>query len=393
MGGGPAGMILGLLLAHQGIKVLVLESHKDFSREYRGEVLMPRFTQMMKQIGLFDYIEKCPHLKLKQFELFYKNAMLTRVDFTKMCEEAPFAIWMPQKILLDALYDKARTYPNFEILFEARAKNLIEHHGKILGVVADQYGHKVEVHARVTVGADGRASLVRRAGNFDVQYKGHEFDVIWFTIPKPKNYENTVRGFFSSRHNYLVLPKYPDSIQCGLIVPIGKFAQFKKKGVDSIRREILSSHWVMKEFAENLKDFGPFNVLQARVSFVRRWAREGCLLVGDAAHTCSPAGAVGVSVAVATAIVASDVLAKAVRDNDVSAKRLGKVQALRSSDVREIQHLQKVFTNTFLSRIPLFRWVSLAAVYVMSKTGVFFDVQKKIMVMKKPLPIDQTLHF
>ncbi len=393
VGGGPAGMLLGILLAEQKIKTLVLEQHRDFSREYRGEVLMPRFTQMLRQIRLFDFIETYPHLKLRNAEIFFKDHKIADFDFSKTAPGAPFAIWMPQTILLNALHDKAKDNPYFDLWFDTSAQELIKESERITGIVANQAGKRVEIQAKITVGADGRSSVIHRAGNFENDEEDYEFDIIWFTIPKPKNYDNTVRGFLSLKQGYLILPKYPDLIQCGLIARKGQFAAYRKSGIESFRRDILSAHSVMRPFAEGLKDFSPFNVLQARTSHVKEWAKDGCLLIGDAAHTCSPAGAVGVSVAAGTAIVAADVIGKAIRANDFSKKMLGKVQELRDSEVREIQKTQKNITRFLSPDAIVKRTFGFLFLLLLSRTSLLSKLQRRIAVSENPLPIDPGLHF
>ena len=393
VGGGPAGMVLALFLAQRGIRVLVLESHKDFEREYRGEVLMPRFIQMMQQIGLADYLETYPHLKLKNFELFLKDKLLVSLSLSDLCRDAPYALWMPQPILLNAFLDKAKSFSNFEIRFGVTVRDLLQDNGIVTGVIAEEKGEKFEIRSKVTVGADGRSSIVRKAGAFEFEYEHHDFDVIWFTIKQPLHYENTVRVFFSSHHRYLILPKYPDCIQCGLLVPKGEFSHVRSQGIEAIRRELLEAHPVMRDFADSLKDFSPFNVLQARVSYVKKWAREGCLLIGDAAHTCSPAGAIGVAVAVATALVSADVLIKAFQEKNFSEETLSEVQRRRAQDVKTIQRWQGRFTQLALFRYPYLQGLSAATMFFAVKTGILRSVQRKIAVMKKPLPIDSRLHF
>ncbi len=393
VGAGPAGMILGLLLAHKGIRVAVLESHKDFEREYRGEVLMPAFIQMMQQIRLFDYLLSYPHLKLKNFELFLKSKLLVSLSLSDLCNEAPFALWMPQPILLNALWDKARSYPNFQILFGAIARDIIREEERIAGVVAEQEGQRVEIRSHVTVGADGRSSIVRKAGGFEFEYENYDFDLIWFTVKQPLNSENTVRAFFSSSYRYLVLPKYPDFVQCGLIVSKGDFSRLRSRGLEVMRKELLDAHPLMHEFARQLKDFSAFSVLQARVSYVKNWAKDGCLLIGDAAHTCSPAGAIGVAVAAATAIVAADVLVSAFAKKDFSEQMLSEVQRRRGADVKKIQRLQARFTTAAFLRFPYLKWLSVASILFVAKTGILRRFQREIVVMKEPLPIDPGLHF
>ena len=386
-------MVLGLLLASRGIKVTVIESHKDFEREYRGEVLMPRFIQMMTQIGLFEHLQSYPHLKLKNFEFFFKDRILARVSLSQLCQEAPCALWMPQPILLNALLDKAKEYPNFTMMFGVVVKDLLRENGKIVGVMAEKEGKPLEIRSSVTVGADGRFSIVRKAGNFKFDYEHYDFDLIWFTVKHPLDYKNTVRAFFSSHYRYLILPKYPDLVQCGLLVEKGKFPQLRARGIETFRKELLEAHPVMKEFAQELKDFSPFSVLQARVSYVEKWARDGCLLIGDAAHTCSPAGAIGVSVAVGTAIVAADVLIEAFTKKDFSERMLSEVQRRRAEDVKKIQRQQSRFTRILGLFHPYLNWISVAAILSVAKTGILKRGLRRIALMDEPLPINLSLHF
>jgi len=391
VGAGPAGMILGLLLAHQGIKVLVLESHHNFDREYRGEVLMPRFIQMMRQIGLLSYLEKYPHLKLKNFEFHYKDKILARIDIAGMCAEAPYALWMPQTVMLNALREKAVTYPNFQLMFGVTARDVILEGQKIVGVTATRRAEQFEVRARVTVGSDGRTSAIRKTAEFKMEYEDYDFDVVWFTVKRHEQFENTVRVFFTPRRTYLVLPKYPDLVQCGILVGKGEFSEIRAQGIDAMKQELLNAHPSLHDFARQLTDFEPFSVLQARVSYVARWAKEGCLLIGDAAHTCSPAGAIGVSVAAATAIVAADVMIKGFKRGDLSLATLGKVQAIRASDVQRIQTMQSMFTNASFLKYPRLRPLALFSIFTLARTGIMPKFFRRIAVMDQPLPIDPAI--
>ena len=197
--------------------------------------------------------------------------------------------------MLNALREKAATYPNFQLLFGVTVRDVTREGEKIVGVMATRRAEQFEVRARVTVGADGRASAVRKTAEFKMEYEDYDFDVAWFTARRHEHFENTVRAFFTPQRTYLVLPKYPDLVQCGILVGKGEFSQIREQGIEAMKQELLNAHPMLHDFARQLTDFEPFGVLQARVSYVARWAKEGCLLIGDAAHTCSPAGAIGVS--------------------------------------------------------------------------------------------------
>ena len=379
-------MLLGLLLARRGIQTLVLERHDDFEREYRGEVLMPRFTQALRQVGLFEFLDGYPHTKLSRGELIYRNRVLATFDFAKLCPEAPFAIWMPQPTMLNALHDRAGTFPSFDLWFGASAEELVGDNDATTGVMVRRHGDKNHVRARITVGADGRTSRIRRLGEFEMEYEHHDFDVLWFSFPRPPERDDAVRFFLSNRQVFLVLPKHPDLIQVGMIVPKGEFSRYRDRGIESMREDLLLGPPIAHPFAEQLADFKPFFPLQARIALIKRWARDGLLLIGDAAHTCSPAGAVGVSVAIATAIVASDIIAEALGADDVSATRLDRVQELRIEDVRTIHRLQQRLTSNFLPT-GLRRHLLPILLPLFSRLGLVGRLQRRLLVAQEPLPI------
>lgn len=380
VGGGPAGMILGLLLAQQGVDVTVLESHKDFEREYRGEVLMPRFTKAVRRVGLFDIIVQEPHLKLKSLELFYRSKRVTGVEFSRISPEIPYAVWMPQPVLLNALHRAAQKLPNFKMRFSTIVRHVVTEGDRVAGVSAEQSGEPLDISAKIVVGADGRSSIVRKTGGFKLRYDFYNFDLVWFTVQHPADHDQTVRAFFSPHYNYLILPKYPDAIQCGLIVPPGEFTKIRQGGIEQLRHRLLSGHSVLHPFARELKDFRPFHVLQARIDFVDQWAKNGCVLIGDAAHTCSPAGAIGVSVAAETAIAAVPILIDALERKDYSERSLGRIQTAREKSVLDIHRIQSRVTNLIFSRWPGFQILAMLVIFLIGRLGLFARLQKRLVV-------------
>ena len=263
--------------------------------------------------------------------------------------------------------------------------------GRTVGIEAHVKGAPTQIRPKVSVGAEGRTSVLRHRGGFEMAYEDHDFDIIWFTIPKPEGYDNTVRAFISANHNYLVLPKYPNHVQCGLLIETNGYSRYRQQGIESLKRELLQAHPMFHSFAQGLTDFKPFNVLAARADRVKEWAKDGLILVGDAAHTRSPAGAVGVSVAVATAIVAADVIAECLRKGDYSQEALGRVQAIREEEVIQIQRIQNRFASLVVARNPFIKTLFTAVLLAAARAGIFQRFQRTLMVMDRSLPISPSL--
>ena len=388
-------MVAGLLLAKAGLRVLVLEQGPDFAREYRGEVLMPRFTQMMRQIGLFEFLEKYPHRKLTGLEGFYKNRLLLRIGIDQIAPEAPFAIWMPQPVMLGALHDKSKELPSFELWFGARVKDAVEEDGRTIGVMVIKNHEEILIRSKVVVGADGRFSVLRKFEKFKLDHESHKFDLVWFTVPEPAGYNHQVGFYLSQGRNYLILPKHPNALQVGVVIGAGEYTRLHKEGIDAFRRILLETHQpVIEKFAREVKDFDSFNVLQAKIEHVEKWAKDGIVLIGDAAHTCSPAGAIGVSVAVETAIVTADVIRDCFRRGDFSANALGKIQQIRDNDVRGILKMQErvsalLFPKSEVSR----KWIMPFTLFVIARLGLFKNIQRRLMVLPSALPVSKDLGF
>lgn len=382
-------MILGNLLAERGASTLVLEQHKDFSREYRGEVLMPRFSQMMKQINFNDWLDTLPRVAIKNIELYFKEKRLLKVDVARVAPDAPAAFWIPQTTLLESLHEKAKAIPQFDLWFDAPVRELIKDGEKILGVQTKRGTETVEVRARVVVGADGRFSAVSKRAGFEMEYEHYRFDILWFTIPQPDGYDNTVRAMLSPGRSFLLLPKFPKHIQVGILVPPRELAVLRKEGIGKLKDDLRNAHPLFREFADSLKDFSAFHPLQAHQHMIKNWAKEGCLLIGDAAHCCSPAGAVGVSIAVGTAIVAADQISRLLKSEPgvLSQAGLSRVQALRDTEVREVHKMQRLITGGALSRVFPVGVVLPMIVALGAYLGIVRRNVRKMITQVRPLPI------
>jgi 2-polyprenyl-6-methoxyphenol hydroxylase-like FAD-dependent oxidoreductase len=396
VGGGPAGLLLGLLLAKRGARVIVLEGHETFDREFRGEVLQPSTARLLDEIGLLEYILAQPHLTLTTGRLLVNGRPAGGFDFRYIAPEYPYAIWMPQPVFLEALARKAVEFPGFQRWMGARVTELVEDNGAVVGVRGRRHGAEpFEIRADVVVGADGRHSALRRLGGFVTEYEHDDFDVIWFVIEPPADWAKTI--YFSvGKVPLLMLPKYPNQIQVGLLLAKDDWRRWRLEGVAAVAGRIRRLDPLFAAFAAELRDFTPFFPLPALILLVRDWARDGLLLIGDAAHTMSPAGAIGVNVALATAAVAAQEIYPRLGKGPIPRSALARVQELREQDVRTLHELQRRAGRALLesgSGNPLLRWLVQRALPLAVRSGLFPRLQRRLFFGAPLPPLDPAFSF
>jgi len=388
--------MLGLLLAKRGVDVLVLEGHEDFEREFRGEVLQPSTSNLLDAIGLLDYILAQPHSVLEVGKIRLNGRPVGEFAFKRISPRYPYAIWMPQPIFLEALRRKAAGFPSFQCWMGAKATKLIEENGKVVGVSGLRHGKEAfEIRADVVVAADGRYSTVAKLGGFEIEYEHHDFDVIWFTIEQPPGWAST---FYVSLGDVrgLMLPKYPHHIQAGLVLPTGEWKRWRDAGVAKVADRIRRFDPIFTEFADSLRDFKPFFPLEGLIRLMREWSRDGLLLIGDAAHTMSPVGAIGVNVALATAAVAAQVLYPHFGHGPIGREVLQEVQRLREADVRTLHRFQLGAQGVLLgqgSRNPIAKWLAQAAITVIVKSPLMPMIQRRLFFGAPLPPLDPAFSF
>jgi 2-polyprenyl-6-methoxyphenol hydroxylase-like FAD-dependent oxidoreductase len=396
VGGGPAGLLLGLLLAKRGAKVIVLEGHETFDREFRGEVLQPSTARLLDQLGLLEYILAQPHLTLTAGKLLLGGKPRAEFTFQRIAPQYPYAIWMPQPVFLDALARKAQGFPGFQCWMGARVSGLVEEDGAVVGVRGQRHGAEpFEVRADVVVGADGRHSMVRRLGGFVTEYEHHDFDLIWFVVEPPPDWPKTI--YFSvGSVPLLMLPKYPNQIQVGLILPEQEWRSWRREGVATVAERVGRLNPLFAGFAAGLRDFTPFVPLPAVILLVRDWARDGLLLIGDAAHTMSPAGAIGVNVALATAAIAAQEIYPRLGRGPIPRSALARVQELREPDVRRLHQLQRGAGRALLgsgSRSRVRRRLVQLALPLAVRVGLVPAVQRRLFFGAPLPPLDPAFRF
>jgi 2-polyprenyl-6-methoxyphenol hydroxylase-like FAD-dependent oxidoreductase len=397
VGGGPAGLMLGLLLAKRGVEVLVLEGHEDFEREFRGEVLQPSTAQLLDELGLLEYVKAQPHSVLEAAKVRLDGREVGEFSFNRIAPEYPFAIWMPQPIFLAALLRKAEAFPSFRCWMGAKVSKLIEEGGRVAGVTGMRHGKEpFDVRADVVVGADGRYSTIAKLGGFKPEYEHHDFDVIWFTIERPPGWSSTFYVSLGSEVRGLMLPKYPHHIQAGLLVATGEWRRWRQEGVAAVAARVRRLDPIFAGFADGLNDFTPFFPLEGIIRLIDDWARDGLLLIGDAAHTLSPAGAIGVNVAIATAAVAAQVLYPHAGHGPIAREHLQAVQRLREDDVRTLHRLQLGAQRVLLSqasRNPIVRWLMPRIVPLLLRSPLLPRVQRRLFFGAPLPPLDPAFSF
>lgn len=342
VGGGPAGAVLGLMLARQGVSVMLLESHKNFERDFRGDNVHAASMEIMEQLGLVDRLfQQIPHTKTGGYTFITPSETLTAFDFSSMKSRHPYITIISQAKFLEFITAEAKRYPNFQLLMGANVQELIEEDGIIRGVSYRGQGGLHEVRAQLTVGADGRFSRIRQLAGMEPIKLGAPMDIFWFRLPRYPDEPKGLFGRFGRR--FFVLYSSFEYWQVAYIIPKGYYQQLQAAGLDALRQSIVE---VIPEFAdrvEYLKDWKQAALLSVEVSRLSRWYRPGLFLIGDAAHVMSPVGGVGINCAIQDAVVAANVLGGPLKAGKLHLRHLARVQRRRQLSIRIIQEFQSFF--------------------------------------------------
>ncbi|CAN5185824.1 FAD-dependent oxidoreductase [soil metagenome] len=342
MGAGPAGVMLALLLARRGVRVTLLEAHRDFEREFRGNTLNPAALETLARLGLAGEIMKLHHAKVRRFVLQdARGRRETFADFTRLKSAYPYVLMLPQARFLELVAAEAERYPNFRLVMGARVKELVEEDGVVRSV---RYGGEDglhEVRAGLTVGTDGRFSRLRRLARLEPEVGGSPMDVFWFNLPRlPDDPEEAGAVFRFGRGSLLVMMGHSDHWQVGYIIPKGHYASLKERGLPALRRSVAALAPELGDRMETFEDWGQGSLLPVESDRLRRWYKPGLLLLGDAAHVVSPVGGVGINLAIEDAVVAANVLAGPLLEGNIRQRHLKAVQRRRSLSVRVVQYAQ-----------------------------------------------------
>ena len=349
-GGGPAGMMLGLLLARAGVGVMVLEKHPDFLRDFRGDTIHPATLEIMHEIGLLTEFLRRPHQEVHTLGAQFGEEFVEVADFTHLPTRCRFIALMPQWDFLDFIAEQARHYPGFRLETRAEVTSLIEEGGRVAGVRAKTPAGGLTVRADLVVGADGRHSAVREQAGFEVDDLGAPMDVLWMRLSRhPDDPAQTLGRIDAGR--ILVMLNRERYWQCAFVIAKGGFDAIQGRGLPAFREEISRLVPYLRERTGELADWSDIKLLSVTVDRLRVWRRPGLICIGDAAHAMSPIGGVGINLAIQDAVAAANILAQPLLTRTLCDDDLRKVQRRREFPTRATQRLQVMVQNRVIGRV------------------------------------------
>ena len=344
-------MMLGLLLAREGVDVVVLEKHGDFLRDFRGDTIHPSTLELMHELGYLEEFLKLPHQEVRELGGQIGSEFVMLADFSHLPTQCKFIALIPQWDFLDFIADHAKLYPNFQLKMKAEVVDLIEGGGRITGVRANTPDGPLEVEADLIVAADGRHSIVRLKAGLQVDEFGAPMDVLWFRVSRrPADGEQTLGRITSGK--MMVMLNRDDYWQCAYLIRKGDFERIKERGLETFFSDIVSVAPFLRDRASELKTWDNIKLLTVRVDRLRQWYREGLLCIGDAAHAMSPIGGVGINLAIQDAVAAANILGPILsRDVAPSSGHLRLVQKRRELPTRLTQGMQVFIQDRLIRRI------------------------------------------
>lgn len=349
IGGGPAGIMLGFLLARAGISVTVLEKHKDFFRDFRGDTIHPSTLELLYELGLLDKFLTLPHSQVTRLSGFIGNRTVTMANFAHLPTHAKFIALMPQWDFLNFIAAEAAKFPTFTLRMGWEATGLIQHNGVTTGVLANTPEGPVEIPATLTVGCDGRHATSRTAAHLPLTDEGVPVDVLWLRVARqPSDPENALG--YVNYGRLIVLINRNDYFQVGYIIAKGSFAQIQQQGLPAFRESIERIVPFLAGRTAEIDSWDKVKLLTVQVNRLQQWSSPGLLCIGDAAHAMSPVGGLGINIALQDAVATANILTEALQHNALTLHHLQQVQHYREKAVRRTQAVQ-VFAHRILNRV------------------------------------------
>jgi 2-polyprenyl-6-methoxyphenol hydroxylase-like FAD-dependent oxidoreductase len=350
VGGGPAGMMLGFLLARSGLDVVVLEKHADFLRDFRGDTIHPSTLELMHELGLLAEFIKLPHERAEELSGRYGDMPVTIADFRHLPTQCKYIALMPQWDFLNFLADRGRGYQGFRLLMSTEAIGLIEEGGRTVAVRARAPEGEIEIRAGLVVGCDGRHSTLREQAHFQVEELGAPMDVEWFRLSRRPDDPSATGGLFLPGRIFVMLNR-GDFWQCAYVIPKDGDAEIRRKGLAAFRAGIVSAVPMFADRVDEIASWDQVKLLTVAVDRMPRWYRSGLLFIGDAAHAMSPIGGVGVNLAVQDAVAAANILAEPLLSGVIGDDVLAKVQERREFPTRVTQRIQVLMQNNIIRTV------------------------------------------
>lgn len=349
-GGGPAGMMLGLLLARASVDVVVLEKHADFFRDFRGDTIHPSTLEIMYELDVLDEFLKRPHQQLSVLMGKIGDDDVTLADFSHLTTHCRFIAFMPQWDFLDFLAEKAKLYPGFHLRMQAEVTELLIEKGVVVGVKVKTPQGELEIRADLVVGADGRHSMVRDLAGLEREDYGAPMDVLWLQLSKRPSDTSQALGRIQAG-KLLVMLDRGDYWQCAYVIPKGGFENLRRNGLPAFRQSIVELNPSLADRVGEIASWDEVKLLTVVVDRLKRWYRPGLLCIGDAAHAMSPVGGVGINLAVQDAVATANILAVPLRQGPVSTELLSKVQKRRQWPTEMMQGVQLLVQKRIISNV------------------------------------------
>jgi 2-polyprenyl-6-methoxyphenol hydroxylase-like FAD-dependent oxidoreductase len=341
-------MILGLLLARAGVKVLVLEKHADFLRDFRGDTVHPSTLQIMYELGLLDRLLELPHSRIEELSVRFGDSDVTVASFKNLPIRCRFVAIMPQWEFLNFIAREAERYPSFRLLMNTEATDLIEREGAIAGVAARGPDGPLEILARLVVGANGRQSGFPERAGLETEERGVPMDVFWFRLSRRLADDPPQAGGRFDRGRILVLIPRVGYWQVGYVIPKGSAERIRAAGLEALRDMIARAAPFARDRVQEIQTWDDVKLLTVRINRLRRWFRPGLLFIGDAAHAMSPVGGVGINLAIQDAVATANAVAVPLREGRLTTSDLERVQRRRELPMRVTQKLQMMMQEAVI---------------------------------------------